>query len=140
MCKILDPHNMPKGWPSTLDERQKDYPGTWKGLLCHCTRDESIRPFPWFTWVNGIATTCNTCGKTEQWRLQQCSTCDDYFIMDFSHPAYCIYDPECWVCLESNKPDVVDVHSRSRKKIPPALGKLYKYVLNPVDPLEVFGF
>lgn len=128
-----------------LEERQKEYPTIWLSLLCRCSPD---RKTPYYTWHSGIATLCTTCGKTERWRLQQCNTCGEYFIKDFSHPAYCVFDPECWGCLEGNKPNVIDEHTigalqgtPSRRKIPPALTSLYKYVVSPPPSSEeIFGF
>jgi hypothetical protein len=141
MCKTAE--ELRKEPIIDLKERQRNYPNVWLSLRCSCPKD---RPFPWFTWFGGIATKCNTCGKTEPWRLQQCANCDEYFIKDFSHPAYCIFDPWCWTCLETENPDGLDPHNMAAvlgtrlKKKGPQLSDLYDFIKNPVDPFEVFGF
>jgi len=114
------------------DKLHEQAPKTWLGAICRCGLN---RKTPYFSWVSGIATTCTQCGKTEKWRLQRCGSCSEFFLKDFVHPAYCVFDPECWVCLQASKIDVVDKHGRQDKyrKVAPVLGKLYKYILNPVE-------
>lgn len=122
-------------------DRVRTFPYPWQKLVCFC-KQEAYMPnlrSPKFTWHSHVATTCNICGKTEQWRLERCSVCNSPFIMDFRHPAYCIWDTHCWDCLEEVESDFQCPHKWNYElnynpaKIPPVLTFLYNHILNPVD-------
>ena len=131
-----------------IDQRREhnSYPTNWLKTICHCYREDPKNPGPPFEWRYKIAATCSVCGKAEPWRLRVCSNCSEGFLIDFTHPAFCHFDPWCWDCLESFMPDSVDRHNSaaitgiSQPKKGPVLGHLYSFITDPVDPHEFFGF
>lgn len=76
-----------------------------RALICQDTKTPHIHsgylyPLQWV--ADGRLARCEHCRKFRIHNLHECVECGDYFVKDFSHPAWCPIGPKtCWYCTEA---------------------------------------
>jgi hypothetical protein len=75
-----------------------------RALICQCAPcvyGPYVHSLVWKQF--GSLATCGGCKKLRIHNLWLCVQCDEYFVKDFSHPAWCPIGPKlCWYCTEES--------------------------------------